>query len=220
MSRPLTLLVVLWNLVLTILIGFLLFRESPTSPPVLAESQPVADIGEESFREPIPTGDTLAVPEARIAYFSMDSVQERYTLVKESAERVRAETRKLESELSREVQRAQGRAQELASKDHTYSTQAQLMADQEEYQNLERKIQEMRMRSQDKLEDLQVRMLTDISKEVEGFLTEYNETAGFDYIFSIQDGGQIWVGNPQLDITTSVVNGLNARERARKLANK
>src|SRR5690606_17224977 len=96
------------------------------------------------------------------------------------------------------------------------STQAQLQADQEEFQNLQVKIGELRERSQAKLEDLQIKMLTEIGKEIEDFLTGYNEAAGFDYIFSIQEGGQIWVGNEQLDITSDVVNGLNERQRSRK----
>ena len=49
-------------------------------------------------------------------------------------------------------------------------------------------------------------------------MEEYNKQAGYDYIFSIQDAGQIWVGNKALDITPAVVNGLNARHRQQRTA--
>ena len=215
MSRPLTLLLVLWNVVLSILVGFALIKGK--SPAQTAETVRDADL-RQTDPTPLVTGtpDTLTRIDARIAYFSMDSIENNYALVKESADRVRAEGRRLETELGKEIQRAQGRAQELATKDHTYSTQAQIQADQEEFQELEMKIQDLRMSSQDKIEELQIKMLSEIAKEVEDFLKGYNQQAGFDYIFSIQDGGQIWVGNEGLDITADVVSGLNARHQVRK----
>ncbi len=51
---------------------------------------------------------------------------------------------------------------------------------------------------------------------IQAFLGEYNASHSFDFIFSIQDEGQIWVGNKGLDITADVVNGLNAKHRAKK----
>jgi len=63
---------------------------------------------------------------------------------------------------------------------------------------------------------LQAHALQQITGEIQDFLTEYNKAAGFDYIFSIQDGGQIWVGNKGLDISDDVVNGLNARYATKK----
>ena len=218
MSRTLTLLIIFWNIVLSILLGYALTNGK--SPAQIAEKDPEPDVEQIDPQEPGSfTNDTINKIDARIAYFSMDSVENNYALVKESADRVRAEGRRLESELGKEIQRAQGRAQELATKDHTYSTQAQIQADQEEFQRLEMQIQELRMKSQDRIDELQIKMLSEIASEVEEFLKEYNQQAGFDYIFSIQDGGQIWVGNEKLDITADVVNGLNQRHRAGKKAN-
>jgi Skp family chaperone for outer membrane proteins len=63
---------------------------------------------------------------------------------------------------------------------------------------------------------MEVEMLSGISSEIMDFLKEYNTGAGFDYIFSVQSGGQIWVGNTDLNITDAVVAGLNQRHRASK----
>jgi len=152
----------------------------------------------------------------RIAFFFMDTLKNQYELVKESSERVRGEGQKMQSNFMQELQKAEQRAQQLASKDHTYSTQAEIAADQKEYQDLQAHIQDLQSRSQDRLDELQLKALQEISSELKNFLQEYNKAANFDYIFSIQDEGQIWVGNKGLDITADIVNGLNARYRAKK----
>ncbi len=83
---------------------------------------------------------------------------------------------------------------------------------------MEARIQQSQAESQEQIDRLQMNMLREITERIQGFLETYNRTAGYDYIFSIQDAGQIWVGNKGLDITADVVNGLNADHRARKAA--
>lgn len=212
-KRFLLLLLVAWNFLLTGAVAWSLSR--PRVPDRLLKQklgnlQPADTAGS---RVP---WDTAAIPEARIAFFLMDSVQKNYELVKESAARVRSEGQRMEGNLQREMQKAQARYSELMAKDHTYSTQAELKADQAEVEQLGEKIQHLQADSQDQLEAMQVKMLAEIAGEIKDFLAEYNKTAGFDYIFSIQDAGQIWVGNEGLDITPALLDGLNARHRARQ----
>jgi len=120
--------------------------------------------------------------------------------------------------ISAAVQKAQAEAQRLMEKDHTYSTQAEVAADEARLHELDQKIGEMRMSSQDRIDEMQMRLLQEITLEIQDFLTEYNAGHKFDFIFSIQNEGQIWVGNKGLDITADVVAGLNARHRAKKVA--
>ena len=202
---------ILWNVVLTGLVAWLAFR-TPGTPSAQPVDTAVDSVGTFAPR-PL---DTAALRHARIAYFIMDSIQNNYDLVQESRDRVRNEGQRLEGNLMKEMEKAEARARELAGKDHTYSTKAEVEADEREFQQLQMRIQEMRANSQDKLDELQVRMLQEITKEIQDYLTEYNKAAAHDYIFSIQDEGQIWVGNPGLDITQAVVNGLNERHRSRK----
>lgn len=208
------LLLVFWNILLTGAIIWSLTRarvpERILKEKLTGLQEPQADTAAAMAL------DSLAMPEARIAFFMMDSVQNNFELVRESAERVRSEGQRMEGNLQREMQKAQARYQELMSKDHTYSTQAELKADQEEVEKLGERIQELQLNSQNQLDELQTRMLIDITGQIQQFLETFNETAGYDYIFSIQDAGQIWVGNKQLDITSAVVSGLNAQHRTRK----
>lgn len=213
-KRSLLLLLVFWNILLT---GAIIWSLTRARVPERILKEKLTGIQGSDEAVPLPAlSDSTPVPEARIAYFMMDSVQANFELVSESAARVRSEGQRMEGNLQREMQKAQARYNELMGKDHTYSTQAELKADQNEVEQLGQKIQEMQASSQDQLDELQTRMLMDITGQIQQFLEDYNKTAGFDYIFSIQDAGQIWVGNKGLDITPAVVSGLNARHRARK----
>ena len=216
MSNKNFLLLVVWNVALSALLGWALLRKGAST------SADVPTAGEGSSTDTsVPVNaatDTAALKDAHIAFFFMDSIQSGYELVKESASHVQSMGRQLEGNLAKELQRAQTRAQQLASKDHTYSTQAELEADEKEFRALEQKIGEMRASSQDRIDELQMKMLQDITLEIQNYLGEYNATHAFDFIFSIQNEGQIWVGNKGLDITADVVEGLNAKHRAKKSA--
>jgi outer membrane protein len=212
MSKNTTLLLIVWNVLLSAVLAWSLLRTAPAQEGPLALA-PTESFGTDAFER-----DSIATPDARIAYFYMDSVQQRFELVKEQGDRYRAEGLKLENNLKNEMNKAQKRYQQLMAKDHTYSTKAELQADEEELQGLMGKIQEMQSNSEERLARLEVEMLSRISDDIMEFLSEYNKTAGFDYIFSVQSGGQIWVGNPGLDISDAVVNGLNKRHRASKTA--
>src|SRR5690606_9007710 len=213
-KRSLLLLLVLWNILLTGAIIWSLTRARVPERILKEKLTCLQDPQDDPAATMDP--DSLTMPEARIAFFMMDSVQNNFELVRESADRVRSEGQRMEGNLQREMQKAQARYQELMSKDHTYSTQAELKADQAEVEKLGERIQELQLNSQNQLDELQTRMLIDITGQIQQFLESFNQTAGYDYIFSIQDAGQIWVGNKQLDITPAVVSGLNAQHRARK----
>lgn len=210
MERNKTLLLMLWNGALTAALIWLLVR--PASNPVPAHE----GSKEGGSIVPMVVRDTGALSDARIAHFMMDSVQRRFEMVKEHGDRFRSEGQRLEGDLQRELRRAEGRYQELMGKDHTYSTQAEVKADEAELQGLMRKIQEMQEKSEERMARMEADMLEEISQEIVGFLKEFNAQTGYDYIFSVQGGGQIWVGNPSLDITDAVIKGLNERYRARK----
>lgn len=210
-KRSLLFLLVFWNILLT---GAMVWALTRPKGLKKADRQAVSLLMDSTLTA-VPR-DTVGLAKGRIAFFFMDSVRSKYELVEESAKRVRAEGKVMEDQLQREMQTAQARYNELMSKDHTYSTQAELQKDQTEIEQLGTKIQEQRSNSQDRLDEMQSRMLQDITTQIQAFLEDYNATARYDYIFSIQDAGQIWVGNKGLDITNDVVSGLNKRHHDRK----
>lgn len=213
MSKNTAILLIVWNIVLSILIGWSLSRSATAQGPVNAESD---DPEVAATEVPAVDRDTAALKDARIAFFYMDSVQKKYELIAEKDRRFRSEGQRLEGSLKNEMAKAQARYEELMAKDHTYSTQAEVAKDEQELQQLMARIQGQQANSEEQLARLEAQMLTEITKELRDYMEQFNKTAGFDYIFSVQNGGQVWVGNEGLDISDDLINGLNERYRASK----
>ncbi len=218
MNRNTTLLLIVWNLVLTALVAWGLMR-APATPQTAAADTDTTDSTAIDLALAAPR-DTGALTDARIAFFLMDSVQRKFELIKEKDDSFAAEARRLQSGIESKQAKAQSRYQELMAKDHAYSTQAEVDKDEKELQGLAAELQQMQADGEQRMARMEGEMLKEITDELQDYLKVYNEAAGFDYIFSVQGGGQIWVGNDDLNITTDVVDGLNARHRARKGAKK
>ncbi|MBK9289035.1 MAG: OmpH family outer membrane protein [Flavobacteriales bacterium] len=216
MNKSTGTLLIVWNLVLSGLLGWALLRTPSTSGG--ADAVTAAD--STGYVMPVIKRDTAALKEARIAYINTDSLQEQFDLVKEREDYFRSEGRRMEGALADKMAKAKARYNELMAKDQTYSTQEQMQADENELKGLAEEIQNQQATSQERLDKMQMDMMKEITDELVGYLKEYNKTAGFDYVFSIQSGGQIWVGNEGLNITADVLQGLNAKHRAKKAAAK
>ncbi|MBK9148127.1 MAG: OmpH family outer membrane protein [Flavobacteriales bacterium] len=214
MIKPLPTILVIWNIALTGLCGWLMMRQ-PTSPDAIAEA-----VHDPSVAPAPSMADSAGLNRARIAFFRMDSLRLGYELIKEKDQRYITEGRRLEAGLQAEQAKARERYQQLMQKDQTYSTKAEVERDEAELRGLMEKLQGMQVEGEERLARMEGEMLKEIAKELEDYLKEFNAGAGHDYIFSVQGGGQIWVGNEGLDITQQLVDGLNARHRARKAANK
>ena len=216
MNKSTGTLLIVWNVVLSGLLGWALLR-TPSTP---GNTNSVAGADSTGYVMPVITRDTAALKEARIAYINTDSLQEQFDLVKEREEHFRSEGRRMEGALADKMDKAKARYNELMAKDQTYSTQEQMQADENELKGLSDEIQNQQATSQERLDKMQMDMMKEITDELVGYLKDYNKTAGFDYVFSIQSGGQIWVGNEGLNITSDVLQGLNAKHRAKKAAAK
>lgn len=216
MNKSTGTLLIVWNVVLSGLLGWALLRTPSTSGG--ADATAAAD--STGYVMPVIKRDTAALKEARIAYINTDSLQEQFDLVKEREDYFRSEGRRMEGALADKMAKAKARYNELMAKDQTYSTQEQMQADENELKGLAEEIQNQQATSQERLDKMQMDMMKEITDELVGYLKEYNKTAGFDYVFSIQSGGQIWVGNEGLNITADVLQGLNAKHRAKKAAAK
>lgn len=215
MSKNTSILLIVWNLLLTALLAWSLARPSSTAAgPATATAESPAEI------VPALPRDTAALKEARIAFFRMDSLRSGYELIKEKDSRFISEGRRLEAGLQAEQERARKRYQELMAKDQTYSTKDEMERDEAELRTLMEKLQGMQADGEERLARMEAEMLKEIAKELDDYLKEYNAAAGYDYILSVQGGGQVWVGNEGLDITDELLAGLNARHRARKAAKK
>ena len=197
MPKSTSLLLIVWNLVISGLLVWSLMRNTGSQV-----TEPLVN-----GKDTVPTAfmpvqrDSGALKEARIAFFRMDSLRDGYELIKERDSRFISEGRRLEAGLQAEQERARQRYQELMAKDQTYSTKAEVERDEAELRNLMEKLQGMQAEGEERLARMEAEMLKEIAKELDDYLKEYNTVAGYDYILSVQGGGQVWVGNEGLDIT-------------------
>lgn len=213
MSKNIAIVLIVWNVLLSVFAVRTLMQGNTAQEPALQVSSTEGDSG---LPVPIVVRDSAALKEARIAYFYMDSVQKKYELIADKDKRFRSEGQRLENNLKNEMARAQARYEELMKKDHTYSTKAEVAQDEQELQTLMARIQGQQANSEEQMVRMEAQMLTEITQELKGYLEEYNKSAGFDYIFSVQNGGQVWVGNKELDISDALISGLNARYQSNK----
>ena len=160
--------------------------------------------------------DTAVLADASVAYFFMDTLRAHMDLLKERTAHFKNAGRRLESQWQNELAKAQTEADQLTSKDHTYSTKAELETDRGRLAELDGKIGELKHKSEERMANLEMEILAEVSTEIEAFLKEYNKTRGFDYIISVEPGGQVWVGNPDLDVSQDIIAGMNARHKASK----
>ncbi len=215
MNKNTTLLLILWNVVLSALLGWTLMRSAPVS----GDNTSTSSAGTKPAHATVPR-DSSALADARIAFFMVDSLRNGLDLLKDNKSTLAGEEGRLQARMDKEMARAQRRSQELMSKDHSYSTKAEVEADEREFRKLENDMRQLAAESEEQLMRLGEKMAVNFSKELQAFLEEYNKTAGYDYIISVEPGGQIWVGNQDLDLTEAVIEGLNDRYRSTRTEKK
>lgn len=209
MNRTLGIVLVAWNVVLTALAAWALSRSSSGPAPASVDLSPEGAL-------PITARDSTGLKDARIAFFFIDSLRENLDLMKERSAHYKSESQRVEAQWNKELGKAQTEFQELAGKDPTYMTVAEKEATSRRMDELQQRIAELKHNSETRMQQLEMDILAEVSSEIEAFLKEYNETAHYDYIISVEPGGQIWVGNADLDISQDMIAGMNARHRARK----
>ncbi len=113
MNKSTGTLLIVWNLVLSGLLGWALLRTPSTSGG--ADAVGAAD--STGYVMPVIKRDTAALKEARIAYINTDSLQEQFDLVKEREDYFRSEGRRMEGALADKMAKAKARYNELMAKD-------------------------------------------------------------------------------------------------------
>ena len=191
------------NVILLIAVGvlyFLFFKDKKATP--------VSGIP--------PTKDTaMANLPTRIGYFDMDSVENRYTYIKEARDILKNKEQGISGELNGLKKSYSERIQQLQSKAQTMS-QTEGEAAQMEINQMQQKLQQREAELTQALQGDQFKMMQDINKKIEEFLKTYNQQKKFAFILSHQPGDFIYYKDSLCNITNDIVNGLNAAAAAAK----
>ncbi|MES2629630.1 MAG: OmpH family outer membrane protein [Bacteroidota bacterium] len=154
---------------------------------------------------------------SKIAFIRNDSVTENYEFIKEKKKQLEALATSYDRQVQSESNKLQQRYNELMQKAATM-TQEEGQKYEMELQQGQQKLQELRYKLDGELTQKTADMQKELLDKVKTFLKKYNEKQKFDYILSYADGGGVLLAKDTLDITSDVVNGLNAEHLQAKKA--
>ena len=196
---------IIWNVVLSLVAGYLLFIHFSSGKKSTTAAGKIAD-----------KDATDTSRQFRIAYFEMDSLAANFDMVKE----VKTELNKKEEEISSEMDRL---GKSIQQKYNYYQNQAQagkLTDAQSEAASLEMKKMDddMKVRKQQldqEYNDFMLRRQNDIKTKIEGFLNDYNKSKNYSYIVSYEQG-LFYYRDTAYNITADVIRGLNEMYKPKK----
>lgn len=204
----------IWNVVLTILAGYLLFAHFNKK-----ESKVAAGAVNRSLSLDSSQGHSFF----RIAYFEMDSVENNYNLVKD----VKAEIEKKEEEYNGELGRLENNYQrkgmEYMDKKDKFEKGALPQADFEKITMEMRNLEEERKRKRQEIDQKYQEFVTfknlAIKKEIEDFLTKYNQAKSYSYIVAYEQG-LFYYKDSAYNITADLIKGLNEEYKGKEKSKK
>jgi len=153
----------------------------------------------------------------KIAYVHTDSVINKYDFFKKRSEEITEKGKKLDLDLQA---RAKGFEQEVAMFQQTGGnlTQNQIRAKQDELMQKEQNLVSYRDNLMQELSTDESTLLNDVYLQVQEFMKDYAKENGIDLILSHTRGGAIWYATDAIDVTASVVEGLNKKYNANPAA--
>ena len=217
MPRNLGILLIIWNILLSAMVGWSFFRGATQATEETVTSGIEGSVADSGTEATVRTAlDSTERKNARIGYFDMVKLREELQLFTDRKSSLESARTRLQKKVADQQAIAEARGRQILSKDPTYSTKAEMESDQAELVRLEEDFRRTQGDAQDELARLEERYLIEFSEELQSFLKEYNATQNFDYLISMEPGGQVWPGNENLEVSDEIIAGMNARYAASK----
>ena len=151
----------------------------------------------------------------RIAYFDIDSLQEKYEYFKDVSVDIKKKENAMYAELNDLNARNQRTVRKWQEKGNAI-TQAEYEAAQREVGMLQQQFAQRKGELEQDLQKLQVEHMSELRKQVEEFLKEYNKSKKYAYILSYEPGFVIYYRDSAYNITGDLINGLNTQYKDKK----
>ncbi|WP_143961406.1 OmpH family outer membrane protein [Litoribacter populi] len=157
----------------------------------------------------------VSISDLKVAYIHTDSVINNFTFFKEKSAEIADKGKKFESELSN---RARGFEQEVANFQQTANnmTPNQSRAKQEELMTKERNLVTYRDNLMQELSADEAELYNEVYDQIQDYLTTYAEENNLEMILSYTRGGGVWYAKNSLDVTNSVIEGMNSHYTQKK----
>jgi outer membrane protein len=181
-------------------VGFLYYLHFKEEKKSVARPSRAASTGSNNFR---------------IAYFDIDSLQEKYEYFKDVSGQMKQKEANLTLQMDALQNGYQKRLKELQEKGPTM-TQSEGEAAQREVAQMQQKFQQRQMSMEQDLKKHQVDLMTDVRNKIENYLKEYNKEKGYAFILSYEPGFMLYYRDSVYDITNDVIQGLNEEYKKEK----
>ena len=169
-----------------------------------------------------PTEETEEVMKSTIGYINVDSLQEKYALYEELIrvflltsfwkliQKLKSKQTKYEREISSKMTAFEKKVQAFQEKAPTMS-QFEGQMKQQELAEEEQKLYKLREDFSVKFQEEELKLNDEFQKTVQAYIEKHNKETNFDIIIGASQMGNVVLDHkPGIDITSSVVEGLNA----------
>lgn len=155
---------------------------------------------------PVPAGN-------RVAYVDIDTFEANFSLLKNKKKEFETQQTAMENELQRSVQQMQSRANALQQKAQAGTlSQAEGEAAQKQLLQMQQSLETRKQAMNEQLLQAQEKFSSDIHKQLDDFLADYNKDKGYDYILSFSRANPVILfADKGLDITRDVIKGMNEK---------
>lgn len=150
-----------------------------------------------------------------IAYFDIDSLQEHYDYFKDVSGDIKKKESSMNAELNDLTNKYQRTIRKWQEKGNNI-TQSEGEAAQREVGLLQQQYQQRKGELEQEMQKLQVDRMTELRKQVEEFLKDYNKSKKYSYILSYEPGFIIYYRDSAYNITHDLISGLNAQYKDKK----
>lgn len=163
-------------------------------------------------KEPVLSARTSAQTTSegiRIAYIDLDSIKTQYLYFKLKSEEIEREKQKIDNEIQAALNKLEKDRVDFFKRGASI-TQIEAENFQRQYQERYQQLGERRELLLNRHLENQARALDDIQQKISDYLSEYNKTAKYNFIFSTGEGNlTLYHKDSTLNITPQIVEGLN-----------
>ena len=163
------------------------------------------------------TGIIPSVADGSIVYVELDSLMQNYQMTIDLTGELEEKMKKLDADLSNRQRRFQTNFNDFQNKyQKGLETRAKLAEMQEQLARDEQELMQLAERFRMEMAEEQAVMQRKIIQAIMDYLKEYNKEKGYKYILGNTFDAKILYADPALDITASVLDGINAKYRTEK----
>ncbi len=162
---------------------------------------------------PLMNGDSLSVnPGISVAFVKMDSLLLNYNVYKQMSEELLQEEEKSRLNLNQKASALQKEVEEFQNKiqHNAFLTQDRALSEQDRLLKKQKDLQELGIKLEQELLVKQQKMTEKLSLVIDSVINVYNLEAKYDFILTNTGKDNILFGNQKYNITSKVLEILNA----------